>query len=593
MVQGASSSAGKSLITTALARAFHRRGVDVAPFKAQNMSNNARVVEGGEIGTAQYLQALAAGVEPDVRMNPVLVKPEGDNQSQVVVLGKPDLELSRLPWRDRPERLWPVIEQALQSLLAEHDLLLIEGAGSPAEINLRDTDLANMRTAKAAAARVILVADIDRGGAFAHLYGTWALLPADERALICGFVLNKFRGDLSLLPPAPAQLKELTGVPTLGVLPWLEHGLPDEDGVASAQRGKDRRSVAVVRYPTASNLDEFKQLEQVADVRWAGRRAEIEGADLVILPGSKHVAADLAWLARTGLAEAVRTRASRGGPVLGICGGLQMLGERVEDEAGVDGSGQGLALLPLRTTFAASKQTDADLDAVPPLSASRGRHWQRRGSRGTRSATARPKRPARLPRPCPTGSGSSTGRCLGSTCTACSSSPSFSPLSSEKRHNARSIRPSTSSQTPSKRTSTSPLSSTRPEQDDRSDETRHPATGAAAAAEGTPAFARARQHRRRQGQVDRRLRRRHARRRARLARLRDPVHQVRQVEGRRGEDRPPARRRLAQGRRRLHLGITRPRQERRPRRRRLAARRRRDRRAASTSWSCSTRSPTR
>ena len=224
-----------------------------------------------------------------------------------------------------------------------------------------------MRTAKAASARVILVVDIDRGGAFAHLYGTWALLPADERTLIAGFVLNKFRGDLSLLPPAPEQLERLTRIATLGVLPWLEHGLPDEDEVAIPRPQKDRRTVAVICYPTASNLDEFKQLEQVATVRWAGRRAEIEGADLVILPGSKHVAADLAWLARTGLAEAVRTRASRGGPVLGICGGMQMLGERVEDDASVDGSAEGLALLPLTTAFAASKQTAKTSARFRPL----------------------------------------------------------------------------------------------------------------------------------------------------------------------------------------------------------------------------------
>jgi len=358
MVQGASSSAGKSLLTTALARALHRRGIDVAPFKAQNMSNNARVVEGGEIGTAQYLQALAAGVEPDVRMNPILVKPEGDNQSQVVVLGKPDLELSRLPWRSRQQRLWAVIEHALESLLAEHDFMLIEGAGSPAEINLRDTDLANMRTAKRATARVLLVADIDRGGAFAHLYGTWALLPEPERALILGFVLNKFRGDRTLLPPAPEQLEALTGVPTLGVLPWLDHGLPDEDGAASPRYRNARRSVAVVRYPTASNLDEFKQLEQVADLRWVAHAQELGTADLVILPGSKHVAADLAWLWRTGLADAVRHRARGGSPVLGICGGMQMLGERIEDPVGVDGAGEGLRLLPLVTSFAVSKRTE-------------------------------------------------------------------------------------------------------------------------------------------------------------------------------------------------------------------------------------------
>src|SRR5437867_2231157 len=356
MIQGASSAAGKSVVTTALARALRRRGIDVVPFKAQNMSNNARVVAGGEIGTAQYLQALAAGVEPDVRMNPVLVKPEGDTRSQVVILGRPDLELSRLPWRERRGALWPVVADALASLQAEHEFVLLEGAGSPAEINLRDTDLANMRSAKAAGARVMLVADIDRGGAFAHLYGTWALLRADEQALVCGFLLNKFRGDASLLAPAPERLRELTGVPTLGVLPWLEHGLPDEDGAATPRRSRARRQVAVVRYPTASNLDEFKQLEQVADVRWAVQPEQLNGADLLVLPGSKHVAADLDWLSRVGLAEAIRARVGRGEPVLGVCGGLQMLGERVDDEAGVDGSASGLGLLPLRTVYAAAKQ---------------------------------------------------------------------------------------------------------------------------------------------------------------------------------------------------------------------------------------------
>jgi adenosylcobyric acid synthase len=368
MVQGTSSSAGKSLITTALARAFHRRGIDVVPFKAQNMSNNARVVQGGEIGTAQYLQALAAGVEPDVLMNPILVKPEGDNRSQVVILGKPDLELSCLPWRSRSRLLWPIIERSLQRLLAEHELLLVEGAGSPAETNLRDTDLANMRTAMAAAARVVLVADIDRGGAFAHLYGTWALVPEAERALFAGFVLNKFRGDPTLLPPAPEQLERLTGVPTLGVVPWLDHGLPDEDGAATPLAAHGRPSVAVVRYPTASNLDEFKQLEQVADLRWANRPEEVDRSDLVILPGSKHVAADLSWLVSTGIAEAVKRRARAGRPVLGICGGLQMLGQRIEDQAGVDGSGEGLGLLPLRTIFTASKRAERTSTCFLPLS---------------------------------------------------------------------------------------------------------------------------------------------------------------------------------------------------------------------------------
>jgi len=368
MVQGVSSSAGKSLIATALARALRRRGVDVVPFKAQNMSNNARVVAGGEIGTAQYLQALAAGTEPEVRMNPVLVKPEGDSRSQVVILGEPDFELSRMAWRSRRERLWPAIEASLAGLLAEHDLVLIEGAGSPAEINLRDTDLANMRTAQLAAARVVLVADIDRGGAFAHLYGTFALLPAEERASIAGFVLNKFRGDAFLLPPAPERLEQLTGVPTLGVLPWLDRvGLPDEDGAATPPRLDEGTPVAVVRYPTASNLDEFKALEQVAELRWVGDADELDGTELVILPGSKHVASDLAWLSRSGLSDAVRDRAAAGLPVLGICGGMQMLGERIEDEAGVDGSAQGLGLLAIATTFSRSKRTERIAARFEPL----------------------------------------------------------------------------------------------------------------------------------------------------------------------------------------------------------------------------------
>ena len=353
MVQGTSSGAGKSLLTTALCRILHRRGIDVVPFKAQNMSNNARVVAGGEIGTAQYLQALAAGVEPDVRMNPVLVKPEGDNRSQVVVLGKPDLELSRMAWRERGPRLWPTVEAALLSLQAEHELVLLEGAGSPAEINLRATDLANMRSAAAADARVLLVADIDRGGAFAHLVGTWSLLEDDDRRRIDGFVLNKFRGDASLLPPGPALVEELTGVPTIGVVPWLRHRLPDEDGAFVTSTACAGKIVAVVRYPTSSNLDELKPLEQVARLRWVQRPEELNGADLVVLPGSKHVAADLAWLRATGLADALLASPA---PLLGICGGMQLLGAELVDEAGVDGNGHGLGLLPVRTVFRKRKR---------------------------------------------------------------------------------------------------------------------------------------------------------------------------------------------------------------------------------------------
>ena len=234
------------------------------------MSNNARVVDGGEIGVAQYLQARAAGIEPDVRMNPILVKPEGDDRSQLVVLGKVDHVLSRRSWRERPPTLWPVAKRALGELLSEYELVVLEGAGSPAETNLRSTDLSNMRAAHEAQAPVVLVADIDRGGAFAHLHGTWSLVTAEDRELIHGFVLNKFRGDESLLAPAPADLEQATGMRYVGLLPFVAHGLPDEDGAATPDPTPSGRRVGIVRYPTASNLDEFKLLEQVADVSWVG-----------------------------------------------------------------------------------------------------------------------------------------------------------------------------------------------------------------------------------------------------------------------------------------------------------------------------------
>jgi len=306
MVQGTSSWAGKSLLATVLCRHFARQGMSVAPFKAQNMSNNARVVAGGEIGTAQYLQALAARATPDVRMNPVLVKPETDRTSQVIIRGVADPAISAMPWRARPTHLWAAIEDSLRSLSAAFELVVIEGAGSPAEINLRDTDLANMRVARLADAPVIIVADIERGGALAHLYGTWALLDAQDRQRVRGFVLNRFRGELALLDPAPRQLQELTGVPTLGVVPLLAHGLPDEDGAAAPRPLAHGRRVAIVRYPTASNLDEFKRLEEVAAVVWAVRPADLDDAELIILPGSKHVSRDLAWLRAARLEAPLR-----------------------------------------------------------------------------------------------------------------------------------------------------------------------------------------------------------------------------------------------------------------------------------------------
>ncbi|WP_180683436.1 cobyric acid synthase [Tepidicella baoligensis] len=366
MVLGTTSGAGKSWLATALCRHYAHRGLRVAPFKAQNMSNNARVVptpdgRWGEIGSAQYFQALAARVRPEVRMNPVLLKPEADTRSQVLLLGQVDRALSDMPWRGRSERVWPSIRAALDGLRAEYDLVVIEGAGSPAEINLHASDIVNMRVARHVGARCLLVTDIDRGGAFAHLYGTWALLPPEEQRLIRGFVLNKFRGDAALLAPGPEKLAEYTGVPTVATLPMLwQHGLPEEDGVfddRSHPAAAVDTTIAVIAYPRISNLDEFQPLKNVPSVRlvWARSPAQLVDADWVILPGSKHTSADLAWLRQQGLDRAVERHAAGGGLVLGICGGLQMLGEALVDSHGIDGNAPGLGLLPVVTRFEADK----------------------------------------------------------------------------------------------------------------------------------------------------------------------------------------------------------------------------------------------
>ncbi len=423
MVLGTTSGAGKSWLTTALCRWYARQGLKVAPFKAQNMSNNARVVPGlrgqpGEIGSAQYFQALAARTVPDVRMNPVLLKPEHDTGSQVIVCGERRDDLRAIPWRQRSEALWPHARQALDELMACHDVVVIEGAGSPAEINLHSSDYVNMRTALHAQAACLLVTDIDRGGAFAHLYGTHQLLPADERALIKGFVLNRFRGDASLLAPGPEQLQALTGVPTVGVLPmWRGHGLPEEDGLyddvqAAATPGASLTRIAVVACPRLSNLDEFQPLRNTPGVRliWARHPRDLDGADWVILPGSKATRADLAWLRAQGLDQAIAHHAAQGRAVLGICGGLQMLGTRIVDVDGVEGSATpthgeaGLGLLDVATHFAPTKllrQTEAtfnmpdDHAVASPWSALRGvtvrgyeiHHGQTTAGQGATSAS--------------------------------------------------------------------------------------------------------------------------------------------------------------------------------------------------------------
>jgi len=392
-VLGTTSGAGKSWLTTALCRYYARQGLKVAPFKAQNMSNNARVVgphapplrgslppeganlprggpsanwasQGGEIGSAQYFQALAARAIPDVRMNPLLLKPERDTHSQVVLMGQVDAELTAMPWRGRSLKVWPQIAAALDALRAENDVVVIEGAGSPAEINLSSSDIVNMRVASHCHAACLLVTDIDRGGAFAHLYGTWALLPEDERRLIKGFVLNKFRGDAALLAPAPQMLQDLTGIPTVATLPmWWQHGLPEEDGVfddRSVTKGAVNMTVAVIAYPRISNLDEFQPLKNIPGLKlqWVRSPSELAGlqpSDWIILPGSKHTSGDLEWLRSQGLDAAVARHAQQGGAVLGVCGGLQMLGEALIDTHGIDGNAPGLGLLPLVTVFAEDK----------------------------------------------------------------------------------------------------------------------------------------------------------------------------------------------------------------------------------------------
>jgi adenosylcobyric acid synthase len=371
MVCGTTSGAGKSFLAAALARWYSQRGLKVAPFKAQNMSNNARVVADGEMGSAQYFQALAARCIPDVRMNPVLLKPEADTRSQVILLGQRRDDLSSMEWRERAPHLWPTIRACLDNLRADCDVLVIEGAGSPAEINLSSTDIVNMRVAEAASAATLLISDIDRGGAFAHLFGTYQLLTAPHRALVRGFVLNKFRGDMSLLAPGPQMLQELTGVPTLAVLPmWREHGLPEEDGAYEARPSGSGLSVAIVAYPYISNLDEFAPLARVPglSLSWARQRSSIAAADLLVLPGSKNVAADLAWLREGGLDGAISAHVAAGKPTLAICGGLQMLGGEIRDPYAVEGRAHGLGLLPYSTDFQREKRYRHATHTFAPLS---------------------------------------------------------------------------------------------------------------------------------------------------------------------------------------------------------------------------------
>ncbi len=369
MVQGTGSSVGKSLLVTALCRIFRDRGVRVAPFKAQNMSLNSWVTpDGGEIGRAQAVQAAAARIEPAVEMNPILLKPEADMRAQIVVCGRPVATVAATDYPPALPDLRAVIADALATLRREYELVVIEGAGSPAEINLRDRDLANMHVARLADAPVLLAADIDRGGVFAALVGTLALLEPDERARVRGFIINKFRGDLRLLEPGLGMLHERTGVPVLGVVPMIPRlRIAAEDSVALDERAERAPAaphaieIAVIRLPRIANFDDFDPLDDAPDValRFVDDVAALATADLVVVPGSKSTVADLGWLTAHGFVAALCARAGRGAPILGICGGCQMLGTVIDDPEHVESPitrTEGLGLLPVRTRFAPTKR---------------------------------------------------------------------------------------------------------------------------------------------------------------------------------------------------------------------------------------------
>ncbi|MCC4115658.1 cobyric acid synthase [Aromatoleum toluclasticum] len=367
MVQGTTSDAGKSTLVAGLARLLARRGVRVAPFKPQNMAlNSAVTADGGEIGRAQALQALAAGVAPHTDFNPVLLKPSTDIGAQVVIHGKVAANLSARDYHAYKPTAMKAVMQSWDRLTSAYDCVLVEGAGSPAEINLRDRDIANMGFAEAADVPVILVADIDRGGVFAHLVGTLELLSPSEQARVKGFVINRFRGDIGLLQSGLDWLEERTGRPVLGVLPYL-HGLfldaEDALGEARVDKGEARLRVAAPVYPRISNhtdLDALRLHPQV-DFRWIGPGQAIPPTDLIVLPGSKSVQADLAWLRAQGWEAAIKRHLRYGGKVAGICGGFQMLGASLADPQGLEGAPStvpGLGLLDMETVLEAEKQLE-------------------------------------------------------------------------------------------------------------------------------------------------------------------------------------------------------------------------------------------
>jgi adenosylcobyric acid synthase len=359
MVQGTASNVGKSVLAAGLCRIFKQDGYRVAPFKSQNMALNSFITnEGLEMGRAQVVQAEAAGIEPCADMNPVLLKPTGDSKSQIIVHGKIWNELNARDYYGFKRRLIPKITESYERLALQFDIIVLEGAGSPVEINLRDNDIVNMFMARVASSPVLLAADIDRGGVFASLAGTMLLFTEAERSYVKGLLINKFRGDKSLLEPGLRQLEELTKKPALGVIPYFRLDIDDEDSQSerlenNAEYGAVK--IAVARLPRMSNYTDFNVFGRLGGVRlsYCSSAKELEGADLIIIPGTKNTMRDLEWMRKSGMEDAVKKHAAAGKPVFGICGGYQMLGECVSDPVNAEGGGeiQGMGLLPVKTVF--------------------------------------------------------------------------------------------------------------------------------------------------------------------------------------------------------------------------------------------------
>ncbi len=375
MIQGTMSNAGKSLLAAGLCRIFRQDGYRVAPFKSQNMALNSCITTDGlEMGRAQVMQAEACGIPPEVDMNPILLKPTSDVGSQVIVAGKPIGNMPAMQYYRRKRELIPVIQQAYNRLASRFDIIVLEGAGSPAEINLKQDDIVNMGMARMAKAPVLLAGDIDRGGVFAALAGTLMLLESQERDMVKGLIINKFRGDKAILQPGVKMIEDITKKPVVGVVPYLSVDIDDEDSLSQRLCHSSREGmvdVAVIRVPHISNFTDFSPLEQFEQisVRYVGRAVELGSPDLVVLPGTKNTMADLCWLRENGLEACILRHAHKGGLVLGVCGGYQMLGEEISDPLDVEHGGQmrGMGLLPVRTVFSEEKARVRTMGQVQTL----------------------------------------------------------------------------------------------------------------------------------------------------------------------------------------------------------------------------------